>query len=371
MHLHFSGAEAFDIDGDAAEHYRQDEGDSAINKHHHVGVEHVVSDEGEWSDWDASEDPVQHEGYCHVEGRHHEPDIRPDTRSQSHAEGEHEEHDADACHEDGVVLSIGVFFICVLVVKVEQHADHRIEESQCETADDRHLSPLEVLEHGNGDEGADQLRDSDENWSVKPDIGLVESESHDVACLRDEWGDSGENLHHCQHVSNRHSLACPGYLALLHFWFFVEDGAFPVLDQLIHKRVLVEECEDFACGVFAIFEYEGMGRFRDVVDGDEEELQDAGEEWDCEFDSPEGVALPLGKRWRRVDAEAVREDHAQQERHQHAQDHWDLRVHSETRTEFLGCELSDIGGNQGHEVTYQNPLQETEGEEGCNIANLK
>lgn len=47
MHLHFSGAEAFDIDGDAAEHYRQDEGDSAINKHHHVWVEHVVSDEGE------------------------------------------------------------------------------------------------------------------------------------------------------------------------------------------------------------------------------------------------------------------------------------------------------------------------------------
>ena len=46
MHLNFSGAEALDIDGDAAEHYRQDEGDSAINKHHHVGVVHVVGDKG-------------------------------------------------------------------------------------------------------------------------------------------------------------------------------------------------------------------------------------------------------------------------------------------------------------------------------------
>jgi len=259
VHLDFSGAEALDIDGDAAEHNRQDEGDSAVNKHHHVGVEHVVGDKGKGGDRDAREDPVEHESYCDVEGRHHEPDIGPHARAQSHAEGEHEEHDADAGHEDGVVLPVGVFFICVLVVQVEEHADHRIEESEREAADNGHLSPLEVFDHGDGDEGADELRDGDENRSVKSDIGLVESESHDVAGLRDEGGDTGENLHHCQHVSNRHSLACPGYLALLQLGFFIEDGAFPLLHQLIHKGLLIEKREDFAGGVFAIFEYEGVG----------------------------------------------------------------------------------------------------------------
>ena len=46
MHLHFSGTEALDIDGNAAEHYREDEGDSAINEHHHIGVVHIVGHEG-------------------------------------------------------------------------------------------------------------------------------------------------------------------------------------------------------------------------------------------------------------------------------------------------------------------------------------
>lgn len=120
---------------------------------------------------------------------HHEADVGPDAGAEGHAEGEHECHDGDASHKQNVFLGGGIACgggSAVRLVQVEEHADDGVEEGQRKSADDGHLAQFEVLEHGNGDKGADELRNGDEDGSVQSDSCLVERERNHMAGLGDE-----------------------------------------------------------------------------------------------------------------------------------------------------------------------------------------
>lgn len=115
-----------------------------------------------------------------------------------------------------------------------------------------------------------------------------------------------------------------------------------------------------------------MGRFWNISNHDEEELEDAGDQSDAELHPPEGYVLPFLKRCRALaDSVTIGEDDAHGEGHQHSQNYGNLRVDTESRAQLLWSQLGYIGRHEGHEQTGDNALAEPEDVEGLNIPDLK